>query len=115
MVIKYKNDTIRKQFDPQYEKQWRYPKLVVEKIKSAKGYIEIAESFLDIYQYPPFHTHQLKGSRKGEWSIYLGKTGYRVAMIPCDDAGKEIVSGDIIGKSRHIKIVLILEVSNHYE
>ena len=69
----------------------------------------------DIVTYPPFHFHQLKGDRKHEWSIYLGSTGYRVTLIPCDDDGNELRGGDIIEKCRSIKIVMVTEVSNHYE
>ena len=58
---------------------------------------------------------RLKGTRKNEWSIRVGNTGYRVTMIPCNDDEKEIVEGDILAKCRIIKIVKITEVSNHYE
>lgn len=70
---------------------------------------------LDIANYPPFHFHKLHGNRECEWSIYLGNTGYRVTMIPCDDTGSEITDGDIIAKCKMIKIICITEVSNHYE
>ena len=36
-------------------------------------------------------------------------------MIPCDNDGNEIVSGDVMSKCRVIRIVCITEVSNHYE
>lgn len=62
-----------------------------------------------------FHFHGLHGNRKGEWSIYLGNTGYRVTMIPCDNNGVEILDGDIMAKCKIIKIICITEVSNHYE
>ncbi|MBQ0059944.1 MAG: hypothetical protein KBS83_08370 [Lachnospiraceae bacterium] len=74
-----------------------------------------ATSLQDIVNYPPFHFHPLKGDRKGEWSIYLGKTGYRVAMIPCDGDGNEIIEGDIIAWCKSIKVICVTEVSNHYE
>jgi len=74
-----------------------------------------ATSLQDIVSYVPFHFHQLKGDRKHEWSIYLEKTGYRVTLIPCDDDGNTITSGDIIAQCKKIKVVLVTEVSNHYE
>lgn len=74
-----------------------------------------AESLMDVANYPPFHFEHLKGDRKDEWSIRLGKTGYRVTMIPCDDDGSEIVRGDIVAQCKMIKIVKVTEVSNHYE
>ena len=85
MQILYKNKTAEKQFSSKYKKNWKYPEQVKRKL------------------------------RKGEWSIYLGNTGYRVTMIPCDDNGNEIIDGDIMAKCRMIKIVCITEVSNHYE
>lgn len=48
-------------------------------------------------------------------NIRLGNTGYRVTMIPCDDAGIEIIEGDILAQCRIIKVVKVTEVSNHYE
>lgn len=57
----------------------------------------------------------MKVTRKNEWSIRVGNTGYRVTMIPCNDDEEEIVEGDILAKCRIIKIVKITEVSNHYE
>lgn len=58
---------------------------------------------------------ETQGDRKGEWSIYLGRTGYRITLVPSDDKGQEIWGGDIIAHCKIIKIVVITEVSNHYE
>ena len=115
MVIKYRNKTVEQQFSSKYQKKWRYPEPVKEKLKAAENLIEQAESLLDIIKYPPFHFHALRGNRKDEWSIYLGKTGYRVTLIPCDENGREIREGDIIAQCKSIKIVVVTEVSNHYE
>jgi len=41
--------------------------------------------------------------------------GYRVTLIPLDDQEKEIAEGDIVYICKMIKIVLVTEVSNHYE
>lgn len=115
MTIYYKSKAVEKQFSAKYKKSWRYPELVKKKLEATENFIKSALSFQDIVNYPPYHTHPLKGNRKGEWSIYLGNTGYRVTMIPCDDAGNEIVEGDIIAQCKFVKIVLVTEVSNHYE
>lgn len=74
-----------------------------------------ADSLMDIANYPPFHFEHLKGDRKDEWSIRLGKTGYRVTLIPCDNDENEITEGDILAQCKMIKIVKVTEVSNHYE
>lgn len=115
MVIKYKNKSAEQQFSSKHQKRWRYPEAVKEKLKATENFIEQASSLLDIVNYPPFHFHQLRGNRKGEWSIYLGKTGYRVTLIPCDGDGEEILTGDIIAQCKSIRIVVVTEVSNHYE
>lgn len=115
MIIKYKNKSAEQQFSSKYQKKWRYPEIVKEKLKATENFIEQATSLHDIVMFLPFHFHRLKGDRKGEWSIYLGKTGYRVTLIPCDDEKQEILSGDIIAQCKTIKIVTVTEVSNHYE
>lgn len=115
MRIIYKDRNVERQFDPKHEGIWKYPKAVITKIKAMKNYIDNASSLSDIINYPPFHFHKLKGERKYEWGLYLGNTGYRVTLIPVDDQGKNIIDGDIIHICKFIKIVLITEVSNHYE
>ena len=115
MEIIYKNKTVKEQFSSKYKNKWKYPEQVKTKLQAAENIFLQATSLLDIVSYPPFHFHQLKGDRKSEWSIYLGHTGYRVTLIPCDDAGKPITSGDIIAQCKMIKVVLVTEVSNHYE
>lgn len=115
MTILYKNETVKKQFCSECKKHWRYPEQVKKKLESAENFILCSSSLLDIANYHPFRFEHLKGSRKDEWSIRLGNTGYRVTMIPCDDNGIEIVDGDIMEQCKMIKIVKVTEVSNHYE
>lgn len=115
MTIRFKNETVEKQFSSKYKKNWRYPEKVKKKLEATENIIQNASSLQDIVNYPPFHFHSLKGDRKGEWSIYLGNTGYRVTLIPCDDKGCAIIEGDIIAQCKSIKIVKVTEVSNHYE
>lgn len=115
MKIYYKNKAVEKQFSSEYKETWRYPEPVKKKLEAAENYIRNATSLLDIVHYPPFHFHPLKGKRKNEWSIYLGNTGYRVVLIPCDSEGNELLSGDVMKQCKSVKVVLITEVSNHYE
>ncbi len=115
MDIRYKSLKVEKQFSSQYKKSWTYPKQVQIKLVAAENFIKNATSLLDVASYPPFRFEKLKGNRKDEWSIRLGNTGYRVTLIPCDDEGSEIIGGDIIAQCKSIKIVLVTEVSNHYE
>lgn len=115
MEILYKNKTVERQFSSKYKNKWRYPEQVKTKLQATENAFKAATSLQDIANYKPFHFHPLKGDRKDEWSIYLGNTGYRVALIPCDDNGNTITSGDIIAQCKIIKVVLVTEVSNHYE
>lgn len=115
MQILYKNKTVEEQFCSKHKKKWKYPKQVEKKLEAAENFILAAESLMDIANYPPFHFERLKGSRKDEWSIRLGNTGYRVTMIPCDNNGNNITEGDILAQCKTIKIVKVTEVSNHYE
>lgn len=115
MIIKYKTKLAEHQFNSQYQSKWKYPEAVRKKLLSTENYIQNANSLSDIVRYPPFRFHLLKGKRKGEWSISLGNTGFRVTIIPCDNNGRELLSGDIIGQCKSIEIVTITEVSNHYE
>ena len=115
MEILYKNKTAREQFSSEYQHKWRYPKQVVIRLLAVENAIISATSLQDIASYSPYRFHSLKGDRKNEWSISLGNTGYRVTLIPCDDKGKTITTGDIMAQCKSIKIVLVTEVSNHYE
>lgn len=115
MDIRYKTKKAEKQFSSKFKKSWEYPKQVQIKLEAAETFINNAISLMDVANYPPFHFEKLKGDRKDEWSIRLGNTGYRVTLIPCDENGKEITGGDILSQCKSIKIILVTEVSNHYE
>lgn len=80
-----------------------------------EGMLNHFTCLMDLINYPSFRFHKLVGDRKGQWSIYVGRTGYRVALIPCDENEQEILSGDVLASAKLIKIVEIVEVSNHYE
>ena len=115
MEIIYKNRAVQQRFDPAYQAQWRYPRQAAIKLLAMETFIRRASSLRDIAAYPPFHFHRLRGERNDEWSLYVGKTGYRVTVIPCDNTGVEIVEGDILAQCETIKILKVTEVSNHYE
>jgi len=115
MEILYKNKRVEKDFCSKFKSKWKYPPRVKEKLEATENYLKNATNLSDVVQYPPFHFHGMEGTRKGEWSIYLGNTGYRVTMIPCDDAGVAITHGDIIAQCKQIRVVQVTEVSNHYE
>jgi proteic killer suppression protein len=90
--------------------------IVAEKLMSTINFIENADSLLDVANYLPFHFHELKGKRKGTYAIDLGrKSGYRVILEPQSKDGETIKDEKGFYQYQRIKIVQILEVSNHYE
>jgi len=115
MKILYKNKSAEKQFSPKHQSKWKYPEKVKTKLLSIENAIQQATCLQDIARMPQYHFHHLEGDRKHEWSIYVGNTGYRITLIPCDDNDNEITSGDIMAQCKSIKVVLVTEVSNHYE
>lgn len=115
MEILYKNFKVEQSFSAQYSKKWKYPKQVQIKLHSIRNFIEQAQSLNDICRMPMYRFHHLQGSRKHEWSISVGNTGYRITIIPCDQDGKELIDGDILSQCKQIKVIQITEVSNHYE
>ena len=80
-----------------------------------RDFITDAESFRDLAMNRPLRLEKLLGNLKDQWSIRVGNTAYRITLIPCDDNEVEITSGDILAMATTIKIVEIVEVSNHYE
>lgn len=115
MDILYKSKSVKQQFNPEYKKQWRYPDPVKTKLLALETFIQAADSLLDIKNYSPYRFHRLQGKRSNEWSISLGNTGYRVTVIPCDHNGNPLIRGDILSQCTSIKIIMVTEVSNHYE
>ena len=98
MKILYKNKTAEKQFSPKHQSKWKYPEPVKIKLLSIENAIRQATCLQDIARLPQYHFHALMGDRKHEWSIYVGNTGYRVTLIPCDDDDNEITSSDIMAQ-----------------
>lgn len=115
MQIIYKNSTAEKQFSSKYKAKWKYPEQVKTKLLAAENAFIAATSLKDIATYPPYRFHLLVGDRKGKWSVSLGNTGYRITLIPCNNQGVPLLSGDIMAECTTIKVVMVTEVSNHYE
>lgn len=78
--------------------------------------LENAENLGDIAKIKSLNLHQLNGDLKDLFSLYLGKnTGYRLLIKPVDEDGKDIDIKDISVLYSATNIVLIWEVSKHYE
>lgn len=79
--------------------------------------IEQADTVMDIVAIPSFHFHNLSGKRKGEFAIDVKtrRDNWRLILVPLNDEEKEFDPCDIDKVAKIAKIVLIKEVSSHYE
>lgn len=89
-----------------------YPEKVAKKLIKAINFIENADSLQDVIQYQPFHFHDLKWDRKGQYSIDIDgrRSSYRLIIKPIDE--NDI---DIYATAKSVQIILVWEVSKHYE
>lgn len=116
MEIIYDNKTIQKQCENYKEAQKKLNKQVAEKLHSTLTFIKSATSLMDIRNMPMYNLHALSGKRKGTYAIDLGRRlGYRLIIKPLDESEKEwnIKNENEIYKGT--KIIVALEVTNHYE
>ena len=116
MRVEYKTDKTRKICtDITYAKR-QIPNDVAEKLMAHINFIEQAVSFEDIIKYPPFRFHKLHGDRKDEYALDIGKkSGYRIIITPLDENNKSLEDEkDINIIKQCTRIVLVLEVTNHY-
>lgn len=89
---------------------------VADKLHSLINFIESAENLIDIKNVPTYQLHPLEGKRKGQFAIDLGrKLGWRLIIIPLDNDGKEWEISDVNALYKFTSIILVWEVSNHYE
>jgi proteic killer suppression protein len=83
---------------------------------SLVNFIESAANLQDVNNVPINNLHPLIGKRKGQYAIDLGrKSGWRLIIIPEDEDGNRIENNNINVLYESTNIVLIWEVSNHYE
>ena len=117
MEIRYFNKKVEAVCDSLDAAKKKYPLKTAEKLIKAINFIENAVCLNDIVKYSPFHFHNLRGNRNGQYSIcFNGKNdSYRLIIEPLDENGKPYKSMSIDKYSKITKIVLILEVSKHYE
>lgn len=90
MKISYRNRSVKKQFASEFASKWKYPEPVKLKLIAIELFIRNTKNLQDLINYNPYHFHQLQGKLKGEYSIYVGNTGYRVTMVLLDENDKTI-------------------------
>ena len=112
MHIEYRNNEIKKICTDLNEAKKKYPSKIAEKLFKAINFIKTAESLHDVIQYAPFHFHGLRGKRTGEYAVDVdGRRGsYRIVLKLTDED-----TSDVYAIAKSVKIILIWEVSKHYE
>lgn len=116
MEIIYKNKKIEKQCTNLKTAQKNFNKQVSEKLFSVINFIESATCLNDIKNMPMYNLHSLKGDREGTYAIDLGRRlGFRLIIEPLNELRKRWSTKDENEILRSTKMILILEVTNHYE
>lgn len=89
---------------------------VAIKLHSLINIIENASNLYDINSLRIYNLHPLKGDMKGKFALDLGrKEGFRLVITPLDSNYKEMNENDINVLYKSTKIIIVMEVSNHYE
>ena len=116
MDIIYDNKTVEKQCTDYTQAQKKLNKQVAEKLHSTINFIDNSTCLMDIKNMPMYRLHALKGDRKGSYAIDLGKRlGYRLIIVPLDNSKNRWDTTDENKIFKSTKIILALEVTNHYE
>lgn len=120
MNIEYHNKTVKKQCIEFKTAKKYFGDKIAEKLHSTINIIERATNLRDISAMPTFHFHPLLGNSKNsskKYAIDIGgrKSGYRLIMVPLDDNRNEVKDNGKGSLYDCTTVLLILEVSNHYE
>lgn len=117
MEIKYKYKKTEKQCTDFSCANKEFNKRVATLLFSRINFIENAESLADIINNPTFNFHDLEGKMKGLYAIDLGrKIGYRLILEPLNEKEESLKTERDIHKLKQCtKVILVIEVSNHYE
>ena len=116
MDVEYKTEKTKKLCKELAYAKKQLPTEVAEKLLSHINYIEQVSCFADIMNYPLFKFHKLYGDRKDDYALDVGrKLGYRIIIEPFDENNKSLKKEKDINVIKNCtKIVLVVEVTNHY-
>ena len=116
MEIQFSNQKLRKQCTMSSVAQKAFGEIIAEKLLMAIGFMKSAENLRDIQVMPQYNLHLLKGQRKDQYAMDLGrKLGYRIILVPLDKNGKQVKNSDeskLMIESVNVKIE---GVGMHYE
>lgn len=117
MYVEYSKKKLRKRCEELKEAKKEFPVDVAIALLKRIKFIKNAESLSDVVNNTSFYFHPLKSKFKGKYAIDIkGRNSpYRLIVVPKRN-GKEIQSAeDVFALADRIEILLILEVSKHYE
>ncbi len=117
MEIKYKNNKTEKQCTNFNYAKKEFNEIIATLLHSRINFIENAVSLADIINVPTFHFHGLSGKKQGLYAIDLGrKLGFRLIIEPLNENEESLKKEkDIERLKQCTKIIIVVEVSNHYE
>lgn len=117
MELKYKDKSTEKTCTNIKTAKKKLNEIVATKLLSTINFLESAKNLRDVANMPSFKLHPLVGDRKETYAIDLGRRlGYRLIIKPLDDEGNELKDYSDINKIYDCtNVIIILEVSNHYE
>lgn len=84
MHIEYRDKDVKEICTNLCTAKKKYPEKIAKKLMRTINFIENAESLQDVIQYQPFHFHNLKGGKKGQYAIDIDgrRSGYRLIIKP---------------------------------
>ena len=90
---------------------------VAEKLFAPINLLESAETLQDIAAMAPYHLHPMEGDRKGQHALDIAgrRAGYRLLIVPIDENGQPFEETDVNIVYRATKVIIVWEVTNHYE
>lgn len=120
MNIEYHNKTVKRQCIDLKTAKKNFGDKIAVKLHSAINFLQSANNLCDISSMPMYHFHSLSGNSKNssrKYAIDIGgrRSGYRLIMVPLDDNKNEVKDNGEGSLYDCTTILLILEVSNHYE
>jgi len=119
--VKYKNKKVQKQCTNLKEAQKAFSDKITKKLFATINYIDNAKNLGDIINMPIYHFHHLKQdkriSSKYQYAIDIDgrKSPYRLIITPLDCNEEVVTSTDLKELNNCTNVLLVLEVSKHYE
>lgn len=111
MIIQFKNKKLERLFNSLELIERTYGKRIAKKIAQRLYELDAAEVLNDISHLPPLRCHQLKGSRKGHFSVNVTQK-LRIVFIPAHKPVPKKPDGGIDKKS--ITAIKITSIEDYH-